>query len=177
MVLYKDCPSEDLAIFTPQSVLAGNYILTALASPIDVTRTRVIKVRGEFIPIVYPTGSDYDCAMVQNAASTWKPAGKLTESEVTTGIKMYDEWKYTQAAEVMVAQEAEIASLRKALDNRENREGKMAAVILKEVRETDEYPRTATKYFSRKNLRRLLIVTLVLATVIFVLYGGYILGG
>jgi hypothetical protein len=176
VILRSPCPFEDLLEFTPQLVLWKSYICKASASVVTFTRIgHMLMGKHGYIPIVYPTDSDYEAEKLQALTGAYKVTEKGT---VTVPIR-YDHWKYLEILGEKESLERELIAKEMELRDREGREMKVAKDLLEDWIESGvPYTRGAMSgllEWLKKHKVAITILVVVVAVFIFFLYGGYLL--
>jgi hypothetical protein len=124
-----------------------------------------------YIPIVYPTDSDYEAEKVQSIAGTYG----ISEDGTKSTAQRYDHWKYLSVVGEKDDLERELASTRRELLDREFREAKMAKDLYEDWVETGMQPARIGKISGIWRYKKWIILGIILLVVIIIFaYGGYL---
>lgn len=175
MVIYSPCPKDQLIDMTPQMVLWKQFIVGAQAAALSVVRLKEFLLGPEgIVPHVYPIDSDWEAEKLQSLSGVL-PA---TKGVVDKGVVIYEAVKYEEILKLYEGVQRENKTLMEILDGMEDKAAKMAAKLAEEMIEAGEVKSgkgTVGGFFAWLKKHKKLTVAgfIVIAILLFILYGGY----
>jgi hypothetical protein len=177
MIMLSPCPIEELLVPTTQQMIYKNFFVQAEISMLSVVRLREFKMGPEgIIPVVYPIDSDYEAEKLQ--ATMHEEILRKGLSAVVASDKIYDSYKYLETLNLMESTMKELKSLAETHHEIDKKAARMAYELAEDILETNPEKKPSSWRKGLKFLKdwRFWAVVVIVGIVLFVLFGGHILG-